>query len=147
MLKKPITYTNFDNESVTETFYFQILESELVELEADRPQGLAAYLEAISEANDRKELIAEFKRIILIAYGIKSEDGKRFVKSDQLREEFTQMPAYDVLFMELATDANAAADFLQGALPAKYTQALEQDKPTGPPPTPAPPAPPALPNP
>jgi hypothetical protein len=135
MLKRAITYEDFNGETATETFYFNLSKPELVELEVDMEGGLGKHIERIAEAENNKELIALFKRVILISYGIKSDDGKRFVKSDELRAEFESHAAYTALFIELATDAKAAADFVNGIMPSDLVEAAkaDQDKPTGPP--------------
>ena len=129
MLKKEITYENFEGEETTETFYFNVSKPEIIELEVDVQGGFGRMMERIVEANDTKLLIQEFKRIILLAYGVKSEDGKRFIKSDELREEFTQTAAYSELFMQLALDADAAADFIKAILPRDLSDTLEEVKP------------------
>lgn len=127
MLKRNISYEDFNGEKVTETFYFNLSKSELVELEYGYSDGFSASLEAIIEAKDNKALIAEFKKLILFAYGQKSVDGKRFIKSDQLREEFEQSAAYSELFMELALDENAAATFINGIVPKDMSKVVEQE--------------------
>ena len=117
MLKREITYETFDGETTTDVFYFNISKPELLELEVEFEGGFEKMLQNIIDTRDNKALIAKFKDIVLLAYGIKSEDGKRFIKSEQLREEFSQTAAYQVLFMELAMDDNAAVIFLNGCLP------------------------------
>jgi hypothetical protein len=117
MLKRSITYEDYNGESLTEDFYFNLSKPELIELEVEFEGGFGRSLQNIIKAENTKALIHEFKRIILLAYGIKSEDGKRFIKSEQLREEFVQTDAYAQLFMELATDDKAASDFLTAILP------------------------------
>ena len=124
MLKRDITYEDFNGNQVTETFYFNLTKSEIVELEADYDGGLQAAISRIVAAEDTKALIKEFKRIILTAYGQKSEDGKRFIKSDDLRDEFAQTAAYDALFMELATSDSLAADFMTGIIPRDMARAI-----------------------
>jgi hypothetical protein len=129
MLKRTITYENFNGVTVTEEHNFNLSQSELMELEAEYDGGLGDALTKIVNANDTKGLIREMKRIILMSYGIKSADGSTFEKSDDLRKKFAQSPAYDSLFMELATSENAAVDFIQGIVPkALRTAILEQQK-------------------
>ena len=82
--------------------------------------GMTATINRIIEAQDMKELIAIFKDLILKSYGVKSLDGRQFIKNDKLREEFSQTQAYSDLFMELATDADAAAKFVEGIMPSDY---------------------------
>jgi hypothetical protein len=132
MLKRPITYTDFDENKITEVFYFHLSKAEIVELEVSYQDSMEAALKRIIASNDRAKLVAEFKKLILLSYGVKSADGKRFIKTDEAAKEFAQTAAYDALFMELATDANAAAIFVKGILPKDLTQ-QPQDKPVGPP--------------
>ena len=117
MLKKSITYETYSGETVTEDFYFHLTKAELVELEMSHKEGLSESLKRIVETEDGKEIIKEFKNIILKAYGQKSDDGRRFIKNDQLRQEFESTEAYSVLFMELVTDAGAAAQFVNEVIP------------------------------
>lgn len=128
MLKRDITYEDFNGETVTETFYFNLTKTEIIELEVEYKVGLEETIKAIIKAEDNKSLIAEFKKIVLLAYGVKSEDGRRFIKSDKLREEFSQSAAYDALFMDMATNEDAAANFIMGIIPKDLN--VDQDKPT-----------------
>ena len=123
MLKKTITYKNFNDEEVTEDHFFHLSKAELVELEMSMDGGLSTALQKIIEAEDGKAIIAEFKKIVLGAYGQKSSDGKRFVKTQDLRDEFESSEAYSTLFMELVTDAGAASEFINGIVP----QGLAED--------------------
>ncbi len=125
MLKRDITYKDFNDKEVTDTFYFNLTKSEIVELEVGYKGGLYETIQRIIDTNDRGGLVTEFKRIVLLAYGQKSEDGKRFIKSEQLREEFSQTAAYDGLFIELATNDEAAANFIKGVLPADMVAEVE----------------------
>lgn len=136
MYKKPITFTNLDGEKVTETHYFHLTEAEVIEAEYDLDGGLYAYIQRIIDAQSEREIIAIYKKLLLMAYGKRSEDGKRFIKSDDICLEFTQSPAYSALFMELATDHKAAADFTNGIMPVS-DRVRDQDKPVLPPPSPA----------
>lgn len=117
MLKKSITYTNFDDEEVTEDHFFHMSKAELVELEMSQEGGFSSALERIIEDQDGKVIIAEFKKIILGAYGKKSPDGKRFIKNQEIRDEFESTEAYSALFMELCTNADSAAEFVNGVVP------------------------------
>ena len=117
MLKRTINYTDFDGNERTEDFYFNLSKAEILEMEMGISGGMAEMLKRIVAAQDSKQIIDNFKRIILKAYGEKSPDGKRFVKSDELSEAFSQTEAYSDLFMELATNAQSAADFINGLVP------------------------------
>lgn len=122
MLKKTITYEDFNGDEVSEDFFFHLSKAELVELELSHTGGLSVALEKIVEAEDGKSIIAEFKNILLMSYGKKSEDGRRFIKNQELRDEFESSEAYSTLFMELVTDAGAAAEFVNGVIPAKLAE-------------------------
>lgn len=122
MLKKSITYKNFDDETVTEEFYFNMTKAELVELELSEQSGLADTLKAIIDAKDGAKIIEYFKKIILMAYGERGDDGRRFIKSKELADSFSHTEAYSQLFMELATDANAATTFINGIMPSDLAE-------------------------
>jgi hypothetical protein len=118
VLKKTITYEDFNGETVSEDFFFHLSKAELVELEMSHTGGLSASLERIIAAQDNKALIIEFKNLILSSYGKRSDDGRRFIKNQELRDEFESTEAYSSLFMELVTDTDAAIEFVQGVIPA-----------------------------
>lgn len=117
MLKKTITYTDFDGNERTEDHYFNLTEAEIQESNLRTPGGIEAKLKKIAQAKDPNELVTYFKSFILDAYGVKSEDGRRFIKSDELKTEFSQTGAYNKLFMELTTNTDAAIAFVQGVIP------------------------------
>ena len=121
MLKKTMTYTDYDGLSRTEDFYFNISKAEAAEMELTTEGGLTKRIEKIIAAKDTKQLIMLFKDLILNAYGEKSADGKHFVKNAQIREAFSQTEAYSDLFMELATNDGAAAEFVNGITPTYDT--------------------------
>jgi hypothetical protein len=136
MLKRSITYEDYNGETVTDDFYFNLSKPELVELEVNIEGGFGRFLQTIIKSENTKALIAEFKKIILMAYGVKTEDGKRFIKSDELREGFSQTEAYSVLFMELATDDKKATAFLTAILPRDMQGDMNKALATTPAPTP-----------
>lgn len=118
MLKKTITYTDYDGNERTEDFYFNLTKAEIMEMEVSQDGGLAKTLQKIVDEKDNKKIISIFKDLILKAYGEKSIDGKRFVKNDELKAAFSQTEAYSELFMELAMDDKAATAFVNGIIPA-----------------------------
>lgn len=126
MFKRDVTYEDFDGEEVTETFYFNLSKRELIQLEVEYKEGLRDALQRIVKSNDRKVLVAEFQKIVLLAYGIKSDDGRRFIKNDTIREEFSQTAAYDSLFMDLAMNDTAAAAFINGIVPKDLAAEVEK---------------------
>lgn len=118
MLKKTITYTDYNGTERTEDHYFNLSKAELMEMEMGTTGGLAEMIKRIVDAKDAPAIVKIFKDLILKAYGVKSADGKRFMKSEEISTEFAQTEAYSILFMELATDADAAAAFINGIVPA-----------------------------
>lgn len=118
MLKKVITYTDFDGNQREDTCYFNLTKTELTEMELSESGGLTKMIEKIIEKQDGRQILSIFKKLILASYGEKSVDGRRFIKSQELSEEFSQTGAYDTLFMELATDADKASDFIKAVIPA-----------------------------
>ena len=118
MLKKTITYPDYNGLDRTEDFYFNLTKAEIMEMELSTTGGLSEMISRIVAAQDAPAIIKVFKELILKAYGQKSPDGKRFIKSAALSEEFAQTEAYSILFMELATDADAAAKFVNAIVPA-----------------------------
>lgn len=122
MLKKTITYNDYNGTSRTEDFYFNLTKAEVMEMEMSTTGGLAATITRIVAAQDTPAIIKIFKELILKAYGVKSPDGKRFEKSDEISTAFAQTEAYSILFMELATDDKAAAAFVNGIVPADMSK-------------------------
>lgn len=122
MFKVTETYTDYNGVERTEDFHFNLNKAELMEMELSTTGGLAETINRIVAAQDGPAIIKIFKDLVLKAYGVKSEDGKRFKKSDELREAFVETEAYSQIFMRLATDADAAAKFVNGIMPADVQQ-------------------------
>lgn len=118
MYKKTMTYTDYNGEERTEDFYFNLTKAEITEMELSTEGGLHDKIERITKAKDVPEIIRLFKELIMKAFGIKSPDGKRFIKSEQLSEEFSQTQAYSDFFIELATNSDAASEFVNGIMPS-----------------------------
>lgn len=121
MLKKNIKYVDYNGVEREEDFYFNLSKAELMEMEMGIDGGLAEMIQQIVKTQDTPAIIKIFKEIILKSYGEKSADGKRFVKTNEtghpLSVGFSQTEAFSTLFMELATDADAAAKFIKGIIP------------------------------
>ena len=117
MLKRTMTYTDYDGNQRTEDFYFNLSKAEIMEMDLSATGGLDKWISRIVAEQDGKKIVEIFKQIILKAYGEKSLDGKRFVKSPEISEAFSQTEAYSDLFVELATDAEKAAEFIKGIVP------------------------------
>jgi hypothetical protein len=121
MLTKTIKYIDYNGVEREEKFLFNLSKAELMEMELGTTGGLAETIRKIIETQDQPSIIKIFKELVLKAYGEKSSDGKRFIKVNDkgvpLSVEFSQTEAYSVLFMELATDSQAAAAFVRGIIP------------------------------
>lgn len=126
MLAKTIKYTDYDGVEREEKFYFNFNRAELVEMELKEEGGLAKMIDKIVAEKDTPKVIELFKVLILGAYGEKSPDGKRFIKSKELSEAFSQTEAYVEMFIELGTDANAGAAFINGVLPSNLVEDVEK---------------------
>lgn len=117
MLKKTIKYVDCNDVEREEDFYFNLTEAELMEMEYGTTGGFSEMIKKIIAAQDTPTIMKIFKELLLKAYGEKSPDGKRFVKSDEISTAFSQTEAYSKLFMELATDDVKAAEFVNGIIP------------------------------
>lgn len=128
MLKKTIKYNDYNGAEREDTFFFNLTQAEITEMELSTDGGLATRIKAIVEAKNTPEIIKIFKKLILQAYGEKSSDGKRFRKTNDngvaLSLEFSETEAYSKLFMELSTDDAAAAEFVNGIIP----ESLDKDE-------------------
>lgn len=136
MLKKEITFEGFDGQKITETHYFHISKADLIELQLSKKGGFEEWLKRVVEAEDGPTLIRELKDIILMAYGKRSEDGTRFLKSDEIRAEFANSEAFSELFSEVALDADKASEFVNGVMPkslvdetSKQMSVFDKDEP------------------
>ena len=126
MIKKTITYTDYNGTERKEDFYFNLTKAEVMEMEMSTKGGLAEMINRIIAAQDQPAIIKIFKDLIIKAYGVKSADGKRFMKSQEIIDEFVQTEAFSQLFMELATDADAAGKFVNGIVPADMAQQMNK---------------------
>ena len=119
MLIKKIKYTDFNGQEREEDFYFNLSKSELIKwLTTNGNYTIDAVLEKMIQTENAKDMVNEFEFLIMESYGTKSLDGKTFVKSKEVKDQFRYSPAYDVLFMELISDAKAAADFFNKVIPS-----------------------------
>lgn len=118
MLKKTVTYTDYNDNTRTEDFYFNLTKAELTEMNLSTAGGLEQMIRDIITAQDTPKIIAIFKELLLKSYGVKSADGRRFIKSKELSTEFSQTEAFPIIYMELLTDEGSAEKFMTGILPS-----------------------------
>lgn len=126
MIKKTIKYEDYNGNEREEEFYFNLSNAELTKMELGVEGGLSERLKKVLATKDTPQILKVFEEIINKAYGVKSDDGKRFIKSKELLEEFTQTEAYSQLFVELATNENAAQEFILGILPKKLSDEVKK---------------------
>lgn len=126
MIKKTVTYTDYNGVERTENYYFNLSKAEVMEMEMSTNGGMAESIQKIVDAKDAPSIIRIFKDLVLKAYGVKSDDGRRFMKTkpdgSRYADDFKETEAYSQIFMELATDADAAAKFVNGIVPADLAQ-------------------------
>ena len=125
MLKKTVTYSDYNGVERTETFYFHYTEAEILDMEMSTEGGFAERIQKIIDAKDQVSLMKLIKKFVVDAYGIKSEDGKRFIKNDKVKTEFLESPAYSKIWMELVMDDEVAADFVNNVIPSDMKGTLE----------------------
>ena len=118
MLKKTVTYVDYNGMERTEDFYFNLTKAEVAEMELSVEGGFSKMLEEIVASKDNVRIVSLFKQMVLKAYGEKSADGRRFVKSEEISKAFSETEAYSEIFMELALNTDAAAAFVNGIMPA-----------------------------
>jgi hypothetical protein len=117
VLKKTITFEDLDGHTITEDFYFNFSKAEIVEMQLSHLGGLESFLKTIIASRDGATLVQTFKEIVGQAYGVRAEDGRRFIKSDELTEAFMQTDAWSILFVELMSDPAKSAEFIAGLMP------------------------------
>lgn len=122
MLRKKIKYTDYDGVEREEEFLFNLNKAEIIEMQLDTYGGMDNFIQKLIDTKDVPKLAALWKKIILKAYGEKSDDGKRFIKSEEISTAFSQTEAYSELYTELCTDSKAASDFMNGIIPALKDQ-------------------------
>lgn len=119
MLKRTVTYLDYDGNERTEDFYFNLSPAELYELQFSENGGIGSLMEKISKEQDFTKIVEYFKKFVLLSYGEKSLDGKYLFKDEEVKRKFQACPAYSQIFMDLATDADVAATFMKEVQPPK----------------------------
>ena len=129
MIKKTITYTDFNGGERTEDFYFHLTKAEITKMEMSVNGGMAERIQRIVSAQDQPAIIEAFEDLIKKSYGVKTPDGRGFVKRKEDLEAFMATEAYSQLFMELATDSDAASKFVNGIIPADLSKQIAENPP------------------
>lgn len=127
MFKYTCKYVDFNGVEREEDNYFNLSNAELIEAQLTR-NGYAEMLQRISKAVDGPAIMREFKNLVLSSYGIKSDDGRKFMKSEELKNEFFCSRCYDELFQKMIGDENFAAEFVKHVLPSEEKPLLNDHK-------------------
>lgn len=127
MVKKTVTYTDYNGVERTEDFYFNLTEAEASEMELSVEGGLSNMIDGVIKAKNVPAVVKIFKDLLLRSYGEKSADGRRFIKSSELSTEFSQTEAYSILFMEIGSDPEKAADFMNAIMPQSLRAKAEEE--------------------
>lgn len=128
MLVKTITYKDFDGEERTETHYFHISKAELTQLRLSAAGGIEKRLQRIVDTKDQPSLIRQFTELFDMAYGVKSDDGRKFMKSPEILADFKATEAYSILFMELLQNDDTATEFIKQVLPSDLIEEAEKEE-------------------
>lgn len=128
MYKKTITYTDYNDVEQTEDFYFNLNKAELMKIQLQNNGTLQAKLERLINTRETSEIAQIFQDIIDMSYGVKSDDGKRFIKNQEVLDAFKQTEAYSELYVELTTNTDAAVEFITGIIPAKIAEQLDKEE-------------------
>lgn len=127
MLKKTVYYTNLDGESTSEDVYFHMSKVEIARLEMEHGEaGFSGHLRKVLDSKDPKTIMDAFENFLAMSYGVRSEDGKRFIKEPALFDEFKQTEVYSQLFYELVTNATNSAEFIKGVLPQDIVKNIDE---------------------
>lgn len=126
MYVKEMEYTDFNGVTRKEKFYFNLTKAEILDLELGKAGGLTEYIKKIIEAQDTPTIMSLFRTLLLKSYGVKSDDGRRFIKNDQVREDFEQTQAFSDLYMLLALNDDEASKFINAIVPADMKVSDEQ---------------------
>ena len=128
MYNKTVTYKDYKGNTRTEDFYFNLNKAEIVELELSTKGGLTVMMDRIIAAQDNATLFKIFKDLVSKSYGVLSDDGRKFVKNQEVLDDFMQTEAYSIIFSELATNAEAAAEFFNNVIPQNLAKELAEEE-------------------
>lgn len=126
MYKKTVKYVDFNGDEREEDFYFNFTKQQLLQMRGSKEGGLEAYIDRIMRANDNNQVLEAYREILLLAYGEKSEDGRRHIKNDEIRENFESHAAFSDIYMEIFTNVDAATALIRGVMPADLMSQVEE---------------------
>jgi len=125
MHKETITYEDWNGVERTEEFYFHLTQPELVRMDVLENNALKEKIDRLTKSKNQKEILKLFEKIVYDSYGVKTEDGKRFMKNKEVKDAFVENPAYSIIYMKLASDADAAAKFINETVEKPKNQPVQ----------------------
>lgn len=128
MFSREFEYTGYDGKPKKDTYWFNLTEAELYEIDLSSVRGFTAQMNQLLKEERTKEIVDAFKGIILGAVGVISADGRKFIKSEEIKEDFYRSKAYSILFVELVSSGEKVAEFLKGAIPDEIRMKMEADE-------------------
>lgn len=128
MYQRTIEYEDYNGNNRKETFFFNLSKHQIQDLEWRTPGGIENYMKRVIETLDGQKMADFFKWLIKESYGVKDLEGRRFMQSEEIFKAFEETPAYDILYMDLATNDKAAAEFINGIFPKEAVEAVKKQK-------------------
>ena len=112
MIKETLTYVDYNGVERTEDFYFHLSKAEILDIETTMPNGsIEEWANSIFATREYDKLWKLFSNLVKQSYGIKSADGRRFMKSEEISKEFSETEAYPVLIEKFLTEPDFASNF------------------------------------
>lgn len=128
MYKKVIKYTDFNDVEREEPFYFNLSKAELTRMSFSHGGGFQDFLQKLIDTKDTTKLYEIFEQLVQMSYGVKSDDGRRFIKNEEVLNDFTQTDAYSELLVELLGSAEAASEFVTGIMPKDISEEVAKQQ-------------------
>lgn len=126
MFSRDFEYTGYDGQPKKDTYWFNLTEAELYEIDLSSIRGFTGEMTKLLKEERTKEIVDAFKSIILGAVGSVSADGRKFIKNEEIKEDFYRSKAYSQLFVELVSSGEKLAEFLRAAIPDEIRQKMEE---------------------
>lgn len=115
MVKKTIAYTDFNGVQRKDDFFFHMSLPEVTRLQASvSPETFDEHILRIAKEGKEGAILQLLEKIILGAYGVKSPDGKSFIKTQEETRNFEYSQAYAELFEQLLLQPEEMRVFAEG---------------------------------
>lgn len=117
MVRREIKFTDFNGKSQTEVGYFNINKAELGKLQMRHNGTYLDYLKLLSERKKVEEMYNFVYELILDSYGEKDPEGRKFIKTPEMRTDFEQSLAFSEMIVDLVSNPDDLANFVKGIMP------------------------------